>query len=77
MTDLGTDGTHNGRKGATWGSGYVPHSGMERFRCPKCGCTQFKSYPQTAPTNRSKTWTWEYVCVECGQGMGLTIKGED
>lgn len=75
MTDLGTDGTYTGRKEATWGAGYVMHSGMERFRCPRCGCTQFKSYPQTAPADRSKTWTWEYVCAKCGQGMGLTVVG--
>ena len=101
MTDLGTDGTYNGKKGirceshvltpeeckkygitgnypdASMGDGYVPHSGMERFRCPRCGCMQFKSYPQTAPADRSKTWTWEYVCAECGQGMGLTVKGDE
>ncbi len=77
MTDLGTDGTYNGRKEATWGSGYVPHGFMERFKCPRCGSVHFKCYPQAAPADRSKTWTWEYVCAECGQGMGLTIKGDE
>ena len=60
-----------------WGSGYVPHGGMERFRCPRCGGVHFKSYPQAAPIDRSKTWTWEYVCAKCGQGMGLTIVGDE
>ena len=60
-----------------WGSGYVPHGGMERFTCPRCGSVHFKCYPQAAPVDRSKTWTWEYVCAKCGQGMGLTVLGDE
>lgn len=61
----------------TWGDAYVPHAYMERFKCPKCGGVHFKSYPQAAPADRSRTWTWEYVCAKCGQGMGLTVVGDD
>ena len=56
-----------------WGSGYVPHGFMERFACPRCGSMHFKCYPQAAPADRSKTWTWEYVCGKCGQGLRLRL----
>ena len=58
-----------------WGEGYCPHAFMERFKCPRCGSVHFKSYPQAVPADRSETWTWEYVCAKCGQGMGLTVLG--
>ena len=61
----------------TWGAGYCPHGGMERFKCPRCGSVHFKSYPQTVPVDRSRAWTYEYVCTKCGQGIGLTIVGGD
>ena len=64
-------------KDGSWGAGYCPHAFMERFKCPRCGGVHFKSYPQSAPADRSKTWTWEYVCAKCGQGMGLTIVGDE
>lgn len=57
--------------------GYIPHAGQLSFRCGKCGYVRFKSYPQTAPADRSKGWTYEYVCAKCGQVMGLTIEGDD
>ena len=67
--------TDNEKKEPTWGDGYCPHAFMERFKCPRCGCVHFKCYPQSAPMDRGVTWTWEYVCADCGQGMGLTVVG--
>ena len=64
-------------KNGSWGAGYCPHASMERFKCPRCGSVHFKSYPQTVPADRSKTWTYEYVCAKCGQGMGLTRVGDE
>ena len=61
----------------SWGAAYCSHAYMERFKCPRCGGVHFKSYPQTVPADRSKTWTYEYVCAKCGQGMGLTRVGDD
>ena len=61
----------------SWGAGYCSHAFMERFTCPRCGSVHFKSYPQTVPADRSKTWTYEYVCAKCGQGMGLTRVGDE
>lgn len=64
-------------KEESWGAAYCPHAYMERFKCPRCGGVHFKSYPQTVPTDRSRTWTYEYVCAKCGQGMGLTMVEDD
>lgn len=57
--------------------GYYPQNGQMSFKCGRCGCRTFKSYPQTAPADRSKGWTYEYECANCGQIMGLTIKGRN
>ena len=57
--------------------GYLPHYNQMPFRCGRCGCRTFRSYPQTVPADRRKGWTYEYVCSICGQTMGLTIKGDD
>lgn len=57
------------------GDGYIPHYGMLFFKCPVCGCEEFSTHPQTAPADGSRAWTWEYVCTNCGQGMGLTVRG--
>lgn len=57
--------------------GYCPQPGQMDFRCGRCGCTTFRSYPQTVPADRSRGWTYEYACANCGQIMGLTIKGRD
>ena len=57
--------------------GYCPHDGMGHFTCPNCGCGEWVSYPQAAPADRSKTWTWEYHCARCGKMMGLTLKGDE
>lgn len=53
------------------GEGYCPHAGMRYFRCPRCGAEQFRSYPQSVPLN-FEVWTFEFVCAECGQVIGLT-----
>lgn len=53
------------------GEGYCPHAGMRYFKCPRCGNETFRSYPQAVPVNFD-VWTFEFVCAECGQGMGLT-----
>lgn len=58
-------------------NGYIPHPGQLSFKCGKCGCETFKSFPQGMPADRSKGWTYEYRCAKCGQLMGLTIAGED
>ena len=54
------------------GEGYMPHARMRFFCCPRCGCERFKSYPQAIDVDAA-VWTWEYVCMDCGQGMGLTV----
>lgn len=54
------------------GDGYMPHAGMKYFCCPKCGCERFKTVPQAVRVDAT-VWTWEYTCMECGQGMGLTV----
>ena len=59
------------------GEGYCPHNGMGYFTCPNCGCGEWVSYPQSGPSDRSKTWTWEYHCARCGKMMGLTLKGDE
>ena len=59
------------------GEGYCPHNGMGYFTCPNCGCGEWVSYPQSVPTDRSKTWTYEYHCARCGKMMGLTRKGDE
>lgn len=76
MTEIETDKKCNGKKDDAWGDGYCPHAFMERFKCPRCGSVHFKSHIQAVPADRSVTWTWEYSCVKCGQGMGLTIVGD-
>ena len=77
MTEIETDKKRNGKKDDAWGEGYCPHAFMERFKCPRCGSVHFKSYPQAVPIDRSRMWTYEYVCAKCGQGMGLTMVGDD
>ena len=57
--------------------GYIPHADQLPFRCGRCGSTEFVSYPQTVPVDRSKGWTYEYHCMKCDQIMGLTIRGDD
>lgn len=57
--------------------GYIPHAGQGEFSCSECGGTVFTCYPQAMPADRSKGWTYEYVCVRCGHMMGLRIKGDD
>jgi hypothetical protein len=59
------------------GEGYCPHGDMGYFTCPNCGCGEWKMYAQSAPADRSKTWTWEYHCARCGKMMGLTLKGDE
>lgn len=59
------------------GEGYHPHGGMGYFTCPYCGCGEWVSYPQSAPADGSKTWTYEYHCARCGKMMGLTLKGDE
>lgn len=58
-------------------NGYMPHGDQMPFKCGRCGGTTFVSYPQTAPADRSKGWTYEYICTKCNQRMGLTIRGDD
>lgn len=55
-------------------NGHIPHFASLPFRCPRCGGELFKSYPQTAPTDKSQIWTWEFVCNRCGQSMNLTVQ---
>ena len=76
ITERGEGLIDKEKKEPAWGDGYCPHAFMERFKCPKCGCVHFKCYPQSVPADRTQTWTWEYVCARCGQGMGLTIVGD-
>ena len=59
------------------GKGYAPHGGMGYFTCPSCGCGEFTTYAQSVPADRSKRWTYEYVCARCGRIMGLTLVTEE
>ena len=54
-------------------NGYLPHAGQVAFRCGRCGGERFKSFAQTVPADRNQAWTFEYVCADCGQIMGLSI----
>ena len=54
------------------GNGYIPHSGMGYFKCPRCGSETFKDIPQGIPYE-SEIWTFEYKCAGCGKIMGLTV----
>ena len=56
--------------------GYMPHPYMGDFKCGRCAGKRFTSYPQAVPKDRSKPWTYEYVCVQCGYMMGLTRVGD-
>ncbi|MBQ7701934.1 MAG: hypothetical protein IJT54_05970 [Candidatus Methanomethylophilaceae archaeon] len=49
---------------------------MSYFQCSKCGCTKFKSYPQTIPTD-GREWDYEYYCANCGKMMILTRAREE
>lgn len=79
MTDFRKDNTqamlNSARKGAKviLGEGYIPHDGMRYFTCPYCGFGEFRSYPQTIPTDGG-SWTYEYHCVRCGRMTGLTVR---
>ena len=57
--------------------GYIPHPYQGAFKCDRCQGMVFTSYPQACPADRSKGWTYEYVCVNCGHMMGLTVRGDD
>ena len=54
--------------------GYIPHGGMGTFKCDECGGTMFTSYPQSGPADRTKPWTYEYICVKCGHMMGMDYR---
>ena len=54
-------------------NGYIPHSGMSYFVCPRCGNGEFRCPPQSVPTEYT-TWTFEHICCRCGHMIGLTIK---
>lgn len=43
------------------------------FKCPKCGGTVFKCYPQTQIVG-AKTMTWEYTCIKCLTVTALTVE---
>ncbi len=65
-------------KGLDRGDGYLPdHDGTDYFTCPKCGCGEFDSFPQTVPADRSVRWTYEYQCSRCKTIIGLTLRGND
>lgn len=55
------------------GKGYAPHGDMKYFICPDCGCEEFTTYAQSVPADRSKRWTYEFVCAKCGRMMGLIL----
>lgn len=60
------------------GEGYLPdHDGTMYFTCPKCGCGEFDTFPQTIPANRDVRWTYEYQCVRCKAILGLTLRGSE
>ena len=60
------------------GDGYLPdHGGTVYFKCPKCGCGEFDSFPQTVPAGGDVRWTYEYRCAGCKTVIGLTLRGKD
>lgn len=60
------------------GDGYMPdYNGTEYFTCPRCGCGEFDSFPQTVPADRSVRWTYEHQCARCKTIIGLTLRGND
>lgn len=52
--------------------GYVPHSYQKKLTCPTCGGSLFKTFPQGVSLS-AKIWCYEYVCVNCKQGLGLEV----
>lgn len=51
--------------------GYISHSGLDYFCCPRCGGQSFSRCIQSDSTDETRTF--EYRCVMCGQPMGLTV----
>lgn len=58
------------------GKGYIPHAGALYLKCPSCGNDTFRSFPQTAPADRSAAWTWEFICSKCGRLVCLKLDGD-
>lgn len=56
MADLGTDGTYNGKKGATW---YAPRD-LGVSYCPFCGCKELEEWESMHIHNTI------YYCTSCG-----------
>ena len=77
MNTTGQGLIDNTGRGNRYPTGYIPHAYTGDFECKRCKGTRFKCYPQSVPGDRRRTWTWEYVCANCGYGMALTVLGDD